>query len=91
MKGILLNDTTGDLLIQNGRLQLGDNESQVTEHVLRAYPGEFKETPAIGAHVKSMLGGHFDPFWPGITRDMLLSQLVNVQRINVTDDSITVE
>ncbi len=91
MKGILLNTDTGDLQVKNKRLQLGDNEAQVTEHVLRAYPGEFKEVPTLGAHVESMLGGNTDPFWPGTTREMLLSQHVNVQRVTITDSAITVE
>jgi hypothetical protein len=90
MKGILL-DETGDLMVRSGGLVIGEVDSQVAEHVLRAYPGEFKEVPLIGAHVGSMVGGTPDPFWRGRAKEMLKTQHVEVKNININGDIITVE
>jgi len=99
MKGILLNED-GYLMItvkcdSEGKilsgLAIGDVDGQIAEHVLRAYPGEFKEVPTIGAHVGSMLGGTADPFWRGRAKEMLRTQRVNVKRIEINGDNIIVE
>ena len=91
MKGILLDNTTGDLLVKNGKLVIDDNRSQVTENIVRAHPGEFKEAPALGAYVERFLGGAHDPFWVGDTMEMLRSQHIEVQKIDVTENSIVIE
>ena len=90
MKGIQLDNNTGDLLVKNGSLVIDDNRSQVIEHIVRAHPGEFKETPTLGAYVKRLLGGSYDPFWTGSTLEMLQSQGINVQKIDITENSITI-
>jgi hypothetical protein len=90
MKGIQLNSTTGDLLVKNGGLVIDDNRSQVTENIVRACPGEFKEAPLLGAGVERMLGGYPDPFWVGTTIEMLRAQHIDVQTIDITESSIIV-
>ncbi|MCL2133021.1 MAG: hypothetical protein FWH39_01595 [Bacteroidales bacterium] len=90
MKGIQLDHDTGDLLVENGGLVIDDNRSQLTEHIVRAYPGEFKEAPTLGAYVERLLGGNYDPFWTGDTMEMLHSQGLDVQKIDITENSITI-
>jgi hypothetical protein len=76
MKGILL-DNDGDLMIRNGSVVIGDVDAQITEHILQAYPGAYKEVPTIGAHLAGDLNGTFDPFLEGKIKEMLQSQQNN--------------
>jgi len=90
MKGILIDDN-GDLMTHNGSVVIGDVDSQVIGHVLVAYPGEFKEAPMVGAHIRGMLGGSPDPFWKNNTKDMLKTQHITIKKIDITDGQIIVE
>ncbi len=90
MKGILIEDT-GDLMIRDESAVIGEIDSQVIERVLTAYPGEFKEVPLIGANVRAMLGGTPDPFWRNNAKDMLKTQHIQVKKIEIIDNQITVE
>lgn len=80
-----------DSKLRHKTLVVGDTEAQVTEHVLRAYPGEYKEAPTLGAHVTDLLHGAPDPFWKGHTMEMLQSQLINVSTIAIDGTTITIE
>jgi hypothetical protein len=87
MKGILF-DEDGDLMVRNGNVVIGDVDCQILEHVLEAYPGEFKEAPTVGAHLADALNGSFDPFLEGKIKEMLKSQHIEVTRLNITEEGI---
>mgnify|MGYP006873195573 CR=1 FL=1 len=92
MKGILIDAETGDLLVTGQSLVPGDTDSQTMELVLVTAPGEWKESPLLGANVRAQLGGQPDPMWPGQARKMIQSQGVDVQRIDVArDGTITIQ
>ncbi len=97
MNGILLDPATGDLQGSNtapggkATLALGNIDAQVTEQVLRAYPGEYKEAPTLGAHVTDLLHGTPSPFWKGDTLEMLQSQLINASAIEIDGNTITIK
>jgi len=96
MKGMMLGDD-GDLMLQLGgcgllpAMTVGEVDGQIAEHVLRAYPGEFKEVATVGAHVGGMLCGSVDPFWRGSAKEMLRTQKIVVKRIDIVGDVIKIE
>lgn len=86
MKGLLIDAATGDLLVQNGSLQVGDTTHQTIELVLCSQRGEWKEAPTIGGEVQLMLAGNPSPLWPGEVRKMLLAVGVDADSVNVSSD-----
>ncbi|MDR2652136.1 MAG: hypothetical protein LBC68_07460 [Prevotellaceae bacterium] len=91
MTGILIDSETGDLMINNGAIALGDITSQVVEHVLIANRGEYKEFPLIGGEIDKMRNGNPDTFWRGRIKDMLSACGVNVTRLDVDNGNINIE
>ena len=77
MNGILT-DEYGDLKLLGGTLAVGNTDAQVTERVLVAYPGEYKESPMLGAASRRMVGGRPDPYWSASVRNMLSWCGINV-------------
>lgn len=88
MKGILIDTESGDLLVENGNVIVGDTDSQIAEGVLVAMRGEWKECPLIGGEVKMMLGGRPDVMWSGQVKKMLAACGLDVKKVNVSDDNI---
>lgn len=92
MKGILIDTESGDLLIGQGGVVIGDTDSQIAEGVLVAMCGEWKEWPLIGGEVKKMLGGKVDVMWSGQVKKMLEACGLDVRKVSITEDNmITVE
>lgn len=92
MNGILIDAESGDLLIEHGRVVIGDTDSQIVEGVLVAMRGEWKESPLIGGEVKKMLGGQVDVMWRGEVKKMLEASGLDVQKVSISEDNIiTVE
>lgn len=91
MKGILIDAETGDLLILNGSLRIGDTTGQVAEAVLQAARGELKEYPLIGAEIFRLVNGNTDPFWCQNAKEMLLACDVSVSQVRIKDNQITIE
>ncbi len=48
MSGIQINATTGDLLISDGTLSIGDVREQNAQLIVISERGEFKEYPTLG-------------------------------------------
>ncbi|MCF0184089.1 MAG: hypothetical protein HUK01_07125 [Bacteroidaceae bacterium] len=92
MTGLLTDNETQELMIAGGRLKVGDTETQTVELVLNTAPGEWKETPLLGADARRLMGGCTDPFWPGETKRMLRACGVDVKSVAVSSDgTITIE
>lgn len=91
MKGILIDSKSGDLLVENGSVVIGDTDGQIAEGVLVAMRGEWKEFPLIGGEVKMMLGGQLDVMWSGQVKKMFTACGLDVKKVNVSDDIITIE
>jgi hypothetical protein len=91
MTGILTDSETGDLLINDGHLTLGDITGQAVEHVIVANKGEYKEFPQIGGEIDKMRNGNPDPFWRGNIINMLKSCLVAVKKIDIINGNINIE
>lgn len=91
MKGILIDGGTSDLLVENGRLVIGDTEAQTVEAVLVANRGEIKESPLIGGEAMQMLGGVVDVMWPGRVKKMLRACGVECERVKVDNGEVIIE
>lgn len=91
MRGILIDSGTGDLLVENGQLVIGDTEAQTVETVLVANRGEFKESPLIGGELTKQLSGGIDVMWPGEIKKMLKACGVSCERVKVENGEITIE
>ncbi|MBR6192490.1 MAG: hypothetical protein IKQ68_10090 [Prevotella sp.] len=86
MKGILIDTNTSDLLIENGKLTIGDIEPQTVELLLSTAPGEWKECPLLGADARSQLGGNTDRMWAAKTKRMIRACRIDVQSVIMQDD-----
>ncbi len=92
MNGILIDTESGDLLIEHGRVVIGDTDSQIAESVLVTLRGEWKEWPLIGGEVEKALGGQVDVMWRGEVKKMLHACGLDVRQIHISEDNtITVE
>jgi hypothetical protein len=92
MKGILIDTQSGDLLVEHGRVVIGDTDSQIAEGVLVAMRGEWKEFPLLGGEVRKMLGGQVDVMWRGQVKKMLETCGLEVHKVSISEDNIiTVE
>jgi len=84
MKGILL-DENNEVIIESGTMKIGDVDSQVAEHVVTAFQGEYKEVPLLGGNAAKMLNGKPDPFWPAEMKRQLKTQHVDAD-VSVTEE-----
>ena len=91
MVGLLIDIETGDLMVKDGSMVVGDNTGQVAECVILAARGELKEYPLLGAEITKQLGGNVDPMFRSTTRQMLEECGVPAKRIIIKDNQITIE
>lgn len=91
MIGLLTDPQTGDLIVKDGTLAIGDNTEQVAECVILAARGELKEHPLIGAEITKLINGTRDPLWHSTARQMLEACGIPIRRIQVKDNQITIE
>ena len=55
MKGLMTDMATGDLLLNNGTLAIGDTSEQCAQMIVVAEKGEFKEYPQLGVGISQFL------------------------------------
>lgn len=91
MKGILIDIESGDLLLERGRVAIGDTESQTAEAVVVTMRGEIKEHPLLGGEARKLEGGTEDRMWPGEVREMLRGCGVECERVVNDNGIITIE
>ena len=84
MRGIQIDPETGDLLVYDGQMQIGNTEQQIIGLLLETSPGEWKEHPLLGADARRQLGGNTDPFWPLRTKKMIRACGVDVKNVTFT-------
>lgn len=88
----MIDVATGDLMVKDRALVIGNTDSQIAEGVLVANRGEWKEWPLIGGEVRKMLGGRADVMWRGRVKKMLEACGLDVRKVSITEnDIITVE
>jgi len=90
MKGILL-DENGEIMIENGTMKIGEVDTQIVEHVITAFQGEYKDAPLLGGNIRKMLNGATDPFWASEMKRQLKTQHINASIKVVGDGNFVVE
>lgn len=92
MKGMLIDSMTGDLLIEHGRIAIGETEEQTAEAVITTMRGDIKEHPLLGGEAGRLRGGQPDVMWPGEVRQMLRGCGVDCERVTIeADGAIIIE
>ena len=91
MKGILIDEVSGDLLIERGHIAIGDTESQTAEAVVKTMRGELKEHPMLGGEAAKLEGGTVPVMWPAEVRQMLRGCGVECERVKLEDGIIVIE
>lgn len=91
MTGILIDEASGDLLIEGGGIATGDTESQTAEAVVRTMRGELKEHPMLGGEATKLEGGVPALMWPAEVRQMLRGCGVDCERVKMEDGEIVIE
>ena len=86
MQGIMTNPETGDIIVQDGRIIIGDNSRQCIEQILVSNRGEYKEYPLVGGEILKMLHGDVSRFWPARVRNMCNSMGVSVKRVSMDNN-----
>jgi len=89
MKGIMTDETTGEVRIKNRRMVIGDVSMDVAHRILVAHPGEFKGAPKLGCNLQQILNGAPDPFWRGDAKKQLRSVGLEVD-IRYTDTDVNI-
>lgn len=90
MNGILI-DNTGDIKIVNGKCQVGFVDADITERVMQANMGEFKESPLFGCGTYRGINGRPSPFWLGKTKEQLKACKIDFRAIRITQTGVEVE
>ncbi|MDD4141597.1 MAG: hypothetical protein PHR20_02225 [Bacteroidales bacterium] len=91
MKGILLDDN-GDIDFTGSDFAIGDDRLQSAQIILKAMPGEIKESPTLGVGIVKELKAPEDPFLrQRIKKNMALGNIgVTSVNINTTDNNIEI-
>lgn len=86
MRGILVNQESGDLDIQNGSIAVGDMSLQAVEQILISSRGEYKENPLIGGEIRKMQHGSVSRFWPNRVKNMCRAMGLEVADLRITPE-----
>ncbi|HPY81603.1 MAG TPA: hypothetical protein PK548_07185 [Bacteroidales bacterium] len=89
MRDIILDDN-GNVQISNNNLFVSDCNFQTAQHLIVAYPGEFKLYPLLGGKIRDMQNGTVDPFWPGNVKSQLKKCNIEAD-INITATDIEIQ
>lgn len=81
MVGILIDDITGDLLIIDGKIAIGNITIQGVEQIIKSTRGEYKEFPLVGGECFKLLHGIYSRFWSNRVKKMCSAMGVPVKRI----------
>ena len=90
MTGILLDDT-GDVIVANGSLAIGDVDEQALKLLFVSAPGEWKEHPTAGIGVKAMQHGAVDRFTERAIRVQLEAAGFSLKKLSVSEAGIDID
>lgn len=82
MKDILL-DETGDLLIKDGDIVVGESTEQHQKHLLLAQKGDFRQHPQIGVGLSDFLNDDALRDLPAAIQKEFENDGMKVKKINV--------
>ena len=90
MIGIVVDSNTGDLLVDGGELAMGETSQQVIEHALRAFRGEYREFPLIGAEADKQRNSIGSRLWCVRAKQMCKACGVSVAQVSIDGNTIVV-
>ena len=90
MIGIVVDVGTGDLLVENGGLVMGETSHQVIEHALRAFRGEDREHPLLGAEADKQRNSVGSRLWCVRSKQMCKACGVTVKQVSIEDNNTIV-
>ena len=89
MKGLVIDIDTGDLLVEPAKQNAKTGKIDTNGGIVTDC--EFKELPLIGAETRLQLGGERDVMWATRAKKMIKACGVEVRKISITDNTVTVE
>ncbi|MBQ9147681.1 MAG: hypothetical protein IJX68_08215 [Rikenellaceae bacterium] len=90
MTGIVVDASTGDLMVDRGELVMGETSQQVIEHALRAFRGEYREQPLIGAEADKQRNSVGSRLWCVRAKQMCKACGVTVAQVSIEDNNTIV-
>ena len=90
MIGIVIDVGTGDLLVDKDGLVMGETSHQVIEHALRAFRGEYREQPLIGAEADKQRNSVGSRLWCVRAKQMCKACGVSVSQVSIEDNNTIV-
>ena len=82
MTGMQLDETTGDLVLKNRTIALGENTLQCVAGILKSNRGEYKESPLIGGECVKLLHSSSSRFCVNRAKNMCQAMGIKVRRID---------
>lgn len=83
-------DDSGDLVVADGGLSMGDTLAQNEFLLLVSGPGDLKESPLMGAGISDMVGDHDMTGWKRRIIDALKDDGLRVRSLELaTDGTLT--
>lgn len=90
MRGIMVDVSTDDLLTGKDGLVMGETSQQVIEHALRAFRGDFREHPLLGAEADKQQYGVGSRLWCSLAKRMCKACGVTLQQVSIEDNNTIV-
>lgn len=87
MTGIVVDIGTGDLMVENGGLVMGETSQQVIEHALRAFRGEYREWPLIGAEAVKQRNSVGSRLWCVRAKQMCKACGITLVQVSIDDNN----
>ena len=88
---MVIDDVSGDLLLEGGRLSVGRSETTIAGIVTTANRGELKELPLIGGEAERQLGSPRQGMWLTRLRKHLTAVGLRVRSLSVDSDLKSVQ
>lgn len=86
MKGILLDDTTGDIAFSGNDLAVGNIDMQTVQTILQANAGEIKEKPTLGVGIHRVVKAPRDPFLSSRVKENLKVGNIECKSVKINSE-----
>ena len=87
----ILDDSDGDLLIQNGDIVFGEADQQYIQDIMIAQKGHYKQSPAVGIGIRSHLKGNAGEKLRREIKLQLDADGFNVKQVTVNNGEINID
>jgi hypothetical protein len=84
-------DSTGEIIIANGALQIGDTLYQNQYLILKAQKGEIKEFPTLGCGIDDLANDEDIDAWQKLIREEFAKDGLRVDKLSITTSGMEVK